>query len=410
MEDKKKREKVSLTELKNSKAEKRIILQTGFRNIDTAIGYRVYDQDTNELIQINRGILSGSKITLIGVSHSGKSTLAVEMATNMISPWIIRKDTRAKIHVFDTEIGVNVERFKKLSKLSLENVENHVVFNKITTVEAVKKCLLNIVQEKSDKNYEMERMINHSGQEILYYSPTIIIIDSITNLITDKIADIKNDTTNAMYMQVAGEIDRFMRQNGHILHKYNITMISVAHTGKVIDPDAMPGSKPKKKWKYLPASLDIKAPQAISYGCDLGLYFDKIIAADRKAVKESAAAEWTGGKSIVSVTIFKSRQPGEGSIFYLVQVPGGFDPLASLLYECQKIGILQTKPGSRELENYGTVRSNEIISRFKTDSNFRQVLFSALDKYHEESLESNKMTKEEIQESQFIYDLLTEEF
>ena len=91
-------EKIKISELKNSKAEKRIILSTGFRNVDTAIGYRMYDPVTNELMHVNRGMLSGGIITVIGASHTGKSTWCAQVLANMARPWIISGDTRVKIH------------------------------------------------------------------------------------------------------------------------------------------------------------------------------------------------------------------------------------------------------------------------------------------------------------------------
>ena len=76
--------------------ELRTILPTGFRNIDTSLGYRVYDEKTDELIQTNRGVLSGSKVTLIGKSHTGKSTLGMKIIANMARPWILQGDKRWK--------------------------------------------------------------------------------------------------------------------------------------------------------------------------------------------------------------------------------------------------------------------------------------------------------------------------
>ena len=404
------KKKISISDLKNSKDEKRIMLSTGFRNIDTTLGYRVYDEHTNELIRTNRGILSGSKVTLTGVSHSGKSTLAIEMAGSMIRPWVLKGDTRAKIYVFDTEVGVNRERFKILTKYTLDQINDHVEFEEELTVEAIKKCILGIVKEKDNKEYKLDQMENHSGRQVLMHAPSIIIIDSITNLITDKVADIQKDTSNTMYMQVAGEIDRFMRQYGYVLHRYNISIITVAHTGKEFDIDAMPGQRPKRKWKFLPAGHKIKAPSAMTYGCDVGIHFDSIVARDRSQMEEKQSAGYLDATSAVSAIIYKSRQTGEGASFYLVQDPAGFDPLKSLIFECQKLKILQSKPGARELAGYGSVKNNDILNTFKTDPTFRQSLFLEYDKYHEEKLESNRMPMEEIEMSNTIYDLLTEDF
>ena len=49
--------------------ENRTIYPTGFRNIDTNIANRVFDEVTDEVIQTNRGVLSGSMITFIGNSQ-----------------------------------------------------------------------------------------------------------------------------------------------------------------------------------------------------------------------------------------------------------------------------------------------------------------------------------------------------
>lgn len=83
--------------------ENRTIYPTGFRNIDTNIANRVFDEVTDEVIQTNRGVLSGSMITFIGNSHTGKSTLLFQILGNMIRPFVRSKDTRVKVHIFDIE-------------------------------------------------------------------------------------------------------------------------------------------------------------------------------------------------------------------------------------------------------------------------------------------------------------------
>ena len=55
--------------------ENRTVYPTGFRNIDTDLGFKIYDENTDELIRTNRGVLSGSFVTFIGNPHTGKSTL-----------------------------------------------------------------------------------------------------------------------------------------------------------------------------------------------------------------------------------------------------------------------------------------------------------------------------------------------
>lgn len=403
-------EKIKISELKNSKAEKRIVLSTGFRNVDTAIGYRMYDPVSNELMHVNRGMLSGGIITVIGASHTGKSTWCSQLLANMARPWILAGDKRVKIHFFSIEDGIDRNRFRITSKLKLEDIDDHVVFEENKSIEAVKKCILDDVKEKQEKDYQMIQTRNHMGQPILIHHPTFILIDSVTKLVTDKVQDLKNDTTNAMYMQVAGELDRFLKQHGYIFQKYNITLMSTAHTGIKIDPNAMPGMRPKKKFKYLPATLDIKAPDSFVYDCSFGINLETILASDRKAVEEKCSAGYLDAIAIIEGRFYKSRQPGEGATFTLVQDTKGFSPEKSLIYECQKRKILQSKPGYRELEGYGKVKNSDLLETFKTDANFRRCLFAELDKEYEESLDSGRLSNEEVDISNMVYDLMNEEF
>ena len=109
-----------------------------------------------------------------------------------------------KIHFFDTEGGIDRNRYRVLSKLNIEQVDEHIVFEPICTIEEIKRCIKEDIKEKTEKGYQFVKTVNHMGQPIEMYHPTIILVDSISKIITDKVEDIKNDTTNAMYMQVAG--------------------------------------------------------------------------------------------------------------------------------------------------------------------------------------------------------------
>lgn len=401
-------EKIKVSTVKDNKAEKKVIMKTGFRNLDTALGYRMYDQNTNELIQVNRGFLSGGIVTVIGKSHTGKSSLCAQMAANSIKSFIRAGDTRVKIHFFDTEGGIDRNRYRVLSKLNIEQVDEHIVFEPVCTIEEIKKCIKEDILEKSEKGYQFVKTVNHMGQPIEMYHPTVLLVDSISKIITDKVEDIKNDTTNAMYMQVAGEIDRFLKQMLPTFAKYNITMICTAHTGTKIDPNSMYG--PKKAWRYLPASLDIKAPDSVIYDCSLGINLETILAANPEQVENKCSASYLNAKSIIEGRIYKSRQPGEGATFCLVQDEQGFDPERSFIYECQYRKILQSKPGSRELDGYGKVQNNKILETFKTNKDFRRVLYLEFDKLYEDQLESSRLSKEDVELSNTIYDLMNEEF
>ena len=168
--------------------------------------------------------------------------------------------------------------------------------------------------------------------------------------------------------------------------------------------------RPKKKFKYLPATLDIKAPDSFVYDCSFGINLETILASDKKAVEEKCSAGYLDAIAIIEGRFYKSRQPGEGATFTLVQDTKGFSPEKSLIYECQKRKILQSKPGYRELEGYGKVKNGDLLETFRTDANFRRCLYAELDKEYEESLDSGRLSNEEVNVSNMVYDLMNEEF
>lgn len=391
----------------NTEQESRTILPTGFRNIDTSLGYRVYDEKTDELIQTNRGVLSGSKVTLIGKSHTGKSTLGMKIIANMARPWILQGDTRVKIHIIDVEAGLNNERIRMLTGFTIQQMADHVVLHDVSNVEDLKDLVKATIDEKKDRSYKRDEVISHQGGKIKYFPPTFIFVDSITHLMPQEVTDLKKDVKQTLYMQASGEVDRFMKQYNSYFREYNINLFFTAHIGARIEMNAMPGQRLSREWKTLPADIKINAPKSTIYGIDLGIFIKRIEAKDEKAVSEKSA-EHLDAKAIMEAVIYKARQPGEGTEFFLVQDKTGFNPLKSFLYECQKNKILESKPGARELKNYGKVPSKKLIETFVSDPKFRQELFAQYDVLKEAGLESNRQPLSEIQANNDIMMLMTD--
>ena len=54
--------------------------------------------------------------------------------------------------------------------------------------------------------------------------------------------------------------------------------------------------------------------------------------------------------------------------------------------------------------------SNKLLDTFKDDKEFRRVLYLEFDKIYEDQLESSRLSKEDVELSNTIYDLMNEEF
>ena len=227
--------------------ENRTIYPTGFRNIDTNIANRVFDEVTDEVIQTNRGVLSGSMITFIGNSHTGKSTLLFQILGNMIRPFVRSKDTRVKVHIFDIENGVNMNRLKFLTNFLESEIASHFIQEIDLAIEDLKTLVTNEIETK--KKLKPDIITGTQGHKTEVYYPTFIVIDAISEMIPRDSLDITNDDSNTMYMRQILELDKFFKRYKSYFVKYNINLLAVAHIAKKIEMGAMPNQRPAREWR-----------------------------------------------------------------------------------------------------------------------------------------------------------------
>ena len=179
--------------------ENRTVYPTGFRNIDTNIANRVFDENTDMVIQTNRGVLSGSMITLIGNSHTGKSTLLFQILGNMIRPFVKAKDTRVKVHIFDVENGVNMNRLKFLTNFIDTEIASHFIQKIDLAIEDLKNLVTNEIETK--KKLKPDVITGTQGHKTEVYYPTFIVVDAISEMLPRESLDITNEDSNTMYMR-----------------------------------------------------------------------------------------------------------------------------------------------------------------------------------------------------------------
>lgn len=387
--------------------ENRTIYPTGFRNIDTNIANRVFDEVTDEVIQTNRGVLSGSMITFIGNSHTGKSTLLFQILGNMIRPFVRSKDTRVKVHIFDIENGVNMNRLKFLTNFLESEIASHFIQEIDLAIEDLKTLVTNEIETK--KKLKPDIITGTQGHKTEVYYPTFIVIDAISEMIPRDSLDITNDDSNTMYMRQILELDKFFKRYKSYFVKYNINLLAVAHIAKKIEMGAMPNQRPAREWRGLPSDMKINGGKILQYNTDIGVFLAKIEAVDTKSV-EKKGGTYLNADSIIEARLFKNRQGLDNTTFFLVQdAEIAFNPLKSFLYECAQFKILEAAGAVRKLEGYGTVRSQDIISKFLNEPEFRKTLYVNYDIYKENILNSSKRTSEERVKVDALIDLMYEE-
>ena len=408
------KQKEEITEEKAVKKEKkkdhkpresRDVYLTGFRNIDTLLGFRNYDDDGN-LLKDNRGVLSGSKFLFTGSSYLGKSTLADALLSNMARPFIKRGDP-IKIHLFDTERGTNWTRFRSISNLKDDELDKYVQIENDISMDNLRYVIDQDILEKQAKDYKGYKTKNAFNEEIEIPYPTFILVDSFSNVISRETLDLKTKDPKAFDIHVGLDRHKFFLKYTSYFADYNINLFIVTHKTTDVDMGSMSGMT-TRKWGGMKTGEKIAGGKKLEYQTDIAINlmkFDKVY--DDKSM-EKEGLEWLDTSHIIEAKFFKNRQSKPNQSLYLVLDEKGFNPLKSFVYDCMKFDII-TSGAYKTVEGYDKkFRKNDILDLMQNDADFRKAIYTAYDKHFEHSLNANKRSPEEMKRVDDVLDLMME--
>lgn len=214
-----------------------ISYKTGFPVLDYYLGYKVniYDDDMNIIDSYpSLGITAGSYVEFIGKSSTGKTTMAIQVAANIVRGF----DNGMVIH-YDLERALNYSRIQVLSKFKMSEMgSKYVLRQEKTSLEDMKKSIIQLYMEKTkDDTYKYNTgKKNEFNEDIILYEPTVIILDSIASITmslneNDKkeLAKLEEISTQTDRMRLTGEIGRFFSEILPYLRAANITLIAINH-------------------------------------------------------------------------------------------------------------------------------------------------------------------------------------
>jgi energy-coupling factor transporter ATP-binding protein EcfA2 len=187
-------------------------IKTGFHQFDYYFGsvINVHDKLGNITGQEPRvGQAAGTFNLIIGNTGSGKTTLAVQIAGN-----IIRQYPYANVIHYDCENRTDISRCENITKLPASYFDDGEG-NSRYTLKSGAGVGLDTIQEMIVKLYvtkvrlKEQLMVksgfkNEFGKDVMIYQPTVIIIDSLTTVM--------NDTFNVDNNKEASEAEK-MRGN-----------------------------------------------------------------------------------------------------------------------------------------------------------------------------------------------------
>lgn len=345
---------------------------TGFMYLDYGVGsyLNVYDEEEEPMYTYyNIGITSGSVNVIISKSQGGKTTLAIQMAANIIEPYInkiyhqrfideIKKANKIKedesdgspfIEILDTEKTLPMDYAKKLTFYNNKLLRRHVIINPLTTDKELMRYLeLHAKYKIEHMSPQVCPMLDLFGNPIREYPPTVMIIDSMSQLLLEDCGDLetfKKGGIEAIYMKASNNVAGAQRakiisalysQLVNYAKKYNIIIFSINHINK------MPGIMgiPVKQFRGLRGGETINGGERAIYLASNILRIDVI-----KSIGAQSSTSVNLGDDLKGhiglASWIKSKSNSKANTCQLVYTEkSGYHPLVSNLWQAKEVGDL----------------------------------------------------------------------
>ena len=130
-----------------------VMYPTGFLPFDFLNGYKIHvKSDTQDFWYSSVGIVDGSSTMILGRSGSGKTTIALQMAANIIRPF-----PEATIFYDDIEGGSNDTRRVILTHFTPEECQQRIIYrNTAVSAENFYKRIASIYEIKMNNRADFE--------------------------------------------------------------------------------------------------------------------------------------------------------------------------------------------------------------------------------------------------------------
>lgn len=349
---------------------------TGFMYLDYGCGsyVNVFNDDEIPIYTYhNIGITSGSVNTIISKSQGGKTTLAIQMAAAIIEPYFsalyqqqyIDENTPPKvkaaiqnampfIQIVDTEKTLPMDYVKRLTHYTNRQLEKRVMINQITTDTELVNLLEKHIKYKVDyMSPSICPMLDIFGRPIYEYPPTVMIIDSMTQLLLESVddptkVDSKKGGIQDIYdsatkgpagAQRAKVISALYSQLVNYAKKYNIIIFSINHINKM--PAIM--GIPVKQFRSLRAGETLSGGERAIYLSSSILRLDVIKTINPESPSGLNFGENIKGHMAIASWV-KSKSNSKANTCHLAFTNhNGYDPLLSCLYHGKETGDLAKK-------------------------------------------------------------------
>jgi RecA/RadA recombinase len=318
-----------------------IAYKTGFPALDYALGCKINIFDNDGCLSgtyPSLGVTAGSIVTVIGKTHVGKTTLAIQLAANIVRPF----PNGLVIH-YDLEGGTNYTRIGALSKYSPSEMKSgkYTLRQEHCSMEEIKLTISKLYNEKinnPDKYKYDTGKVNEFGEPIIAFEPTCIIIDSVASLSThinentkDGQKALEEISSQTDKMRLTAEVGRFLNESLNMMKSANIIMFLINHIKQ----------KPPMGVPQAPELMYLKQDETMPCGKALQYYTNTMIrltaVGSEKYLIEDDGFNGFG----VLAQFVKNRSNANGTIVPLVfDKVRGYDSVRSSVYYAKENGLL----------------------------------------------------------------------
>lgn len=333
---------------------------SGFLWLDYANGVRVtsyddFDRPTGHYDLI--GLVNGTMTTVIGLSGTGKSALAMSLAASGI--YKFGRKSMARHH--DIEMATTMQRPVKTLKLPPSLLRDTYEINRLRGAEDITEMFIDHCEIKlaNRKEYTYDTGIRDLYNEPIYeLYPSAELIDSFAMFkskdidLTKKDVDVENVSHNMIAAQSAKLNKAVLGQMVGVGKTANVSLICINH----LNPNVNTGFMPKPS-QHMYLTQDESMPGG-SASIFLANNIIKLKVLKKFDINKNDQAEYGIPGFIVDARLLKSRTNAANLPVELIfdHRIGGFSKTISLLHFAFKHNLLQGNPGKHFLPGMPDVR------------------------------------------------------
>lgn len=311
---------------------------TQFATLDYRNGSIVQVKDENENIidtYPSIGLGAGTITTLVGESQTGKSTLAIQMAHNIVKPF-----PAGFVQHYDLERSFDYPRIKGLTGLPNHLFGDKYVLLQEGHMEDILEAINEIYNTKIENRESFEYNTGRKdifGKDIVILQPTVVILDSLPMLETKAFKTDEIDSITAGGRK-AIIIDQFYRKLTAICKPANILVIVINHLKD--KPQLSPRDFAKPGLVYAKSNKNIPGGKAVLFLSHQLFYLDRddFLKAEEDGVD--------GAVNRVSFWKTRSNKAGQSCILAFNQSTG-YDPVLTLYLFAKDNGLIDGRNPKR---------------------------------------------------------------